>query len=245
MACGVTRGKDRACQFQIGGITTAYIADWRKITAWTTAVDGTLTDVTFLEYTITGVTNAAPPVVTAAGHGLVEGGKIFITGTSPMTGLIGEHTVGNVLSTSTFELEGEDSTAWGAFGVTAAKVQDGGWYEIQVDQETSSGTSEFTSSNGNKFFTNGVNILIPSADNTTRALVTEMALGKSVVIESTNEGNLKTFGKMLGLQLTSAPFTTGAAYGDFAGFNVTLNGADFESFYIYDPTTNPLQVFTN
>ena len=72
-----------------------------------------------------------------------------------------------------------------------------------------------------------------------------MALGKSVVIESTNEGNLKTFGKMLGLQLTSAPFTTGAAYGDFAGFNVTLNGADFESFYIYDPTTNPLQVFTN
>jgi hypothetical protein len=245
MSCGITRGKARLCQFQIGGVTTAYLADWRKIVSWTAAVDGTLTDVLFLEYTITGVTNAAPPVVTAAGNGLVEGARIFITGTSPMTGLIGEHTVGNVLTTATFELEGEDSTAWGAYGVTNAVVQDGGWYEVEVDQATSSGTGEFVVSNGNRYFNNGMNILIPSADNETRALVTELALGKTVGIWSTNEGNLKVFGKMLGMQMVTAPFTTGVAYGDFAGFNVTLSGADFESFYIYDDTTHPLQVFTN
>lgn len=245
MGCRLTKGSARDCAFTIGGITNLYATNLSSIDTWTAAVDGTLTNVTFTEVTITGVTNASPPVVTAAGHGLVEGQKIFITGTSPMTGLIGQHTVGNVLTVDTFELEGEDSTGWGAYGVTAAVVQIDGWHEVEFDINTSSINGDFVVSNGNRFFNQGVNVLIPTATNATKQLVEELALTKTVWIAKTNDGNLKVVGKTNGVQLVTAPYTSGVQFGDFSGFNLTLSGAEKSTWYIYDETVNPLQIFTN
>ncbi|MDD2657195.1 MAG: ubiquitin-activating E1 FCCH domain-containing protein [Candidatus Pacebacteria bacterium] len=68
--------------------------------------------------TITGITNANPPVVTATAHGFTDGDEVRITGVLGMTevnqGLVNAYTVANK-TTNTFELSGIDSSAWGSY----------------------------------------------------------------------------------------------------------------------------------
>jgi hypothetical protein len=78
--------------------------------------------------TITAITNASPPVVTAASHGFSNGDTVRITGAKkrvlgdngaytlvPMTDVNDKRfTVANVAA-NTFELSGKDSTAWGSY----------------------------------------------------------------------------------------------------------------------------------
>lgn len=61
---------------------------------------------------ITGITKADPAVVSDAGHNLIDGSVVAISGVVGMTELNGKTYIVNVLSTSTFELVGVDSTGY-------------------------------------------------------------------------------------------------------------------------------------
>jgi hypothetical protein len=69
-------------------------------------------------FTITGITNAVPAVVTAPGHTLVDGQTVAIADVLGMTQVntnpLQAWTVAGV-SGNTFQLQGSDSTAWGAY----------------------------------------------------------------------------------------------------------------------------------
>lgn len=67
--------------------------------------------------TITGITQASPAVVTtAAAHGLIQGDEVLIDGIVGMVELNGRWlTVGSMPTTTTFQLAGEDSTAYTAW----------------------------------------------------------------------------------------------------------------------------------
>lgn len=82
---------------------------------------------------ITGITRANPAVVTAAGHGFVDGDVIKITGVPGMTEVNGDIYIIDMLSSSTFALVDTDSTAWTAFGGAgghADKAQMSNWCEL-------------------------------------------------------------------------------------------------------------------
>lgn len=65
--------------------------------------------------TITAITKAKPAVVTAAAHGLVDGGVVSIDGVDGMVELNGRRFIVNALSVDTFELVGVDSTGYGTY----------------------------------------------------------------------------------------------------------------------------------
>lgn len=85
---------------------------------------------------ITGITKAAPPVVTAAGHGLVDGDVIKITGVVGMTEVNNEVYIVDQLSSSTFALVDVDATGYGTY------VSGGG-----IDKATLSNFCELTGYN--------------------------------------------------------------------------------------------------
>jgi hypothetical protein len=70
---------------------------------------------------VTGINQAAPPVVTAVGHTLVNGNKVVISGVLGMTevNITGTSTAYQVANANivagTFELQGQDSTTWGEY----------------------------------------------------------------------------------------------------------------------------------
>jgi len=81
---------------------------------------------------ITAITRANPAVVTAAGHGLVDGDVVKITGVVGMTEVNDDIYLVNQLSSSTFELVDTDSTGWTAYGSGghADKAQMSNWCEL-------------------------------------------------------------------------------------------------------------------
>lgn len=81
---------------------------------------------------ITAITRANPAVVTAAGHGLVDGDVVKITGVLGMTEVNDDIYIVNQLSSSTFELVDTDSTGWTAYtsGGHADKAQMSNWCEL-------------------------------------------------------------------------------------------------------------------
>jgi len=64
---------------------------------------------------ITGITKANPAVVTSASHGLVDGDVVKITGVVGMTEVNDEVFVVNVLTSSTYQLVGANSTDYTAY----------------------------------------------------------------------------------------------------------------------------------
>ena len=238
--CRLTAGHARACEFQIGGITQLFAANKEDIVSWTLDPDGTYSDVVMVGYTITGVTNANPAVVTAVGHKFIEGDLVFITGASSIDGLVGQHTVGTVTST-TFELADFDSTALDPFAGSTVRAERG-WFEFEFDQETSSISAPFTVSNGNRFFTHTVQFKIGPATNDMANLVDQLCLTKTVWMAVCNDGTNKVFFDELGGQVTAAPFTSGVAFGDFAGYDITITGASKRSFRAW---SGDLPVFEN
>lgn len=64
---------------------------------------------------ITGITSANPAVVTCSGHGLEDGDVVKITGVVGMTQVNNGVFVVTVLSSSTFELTGVNSTGYTAY----------------------------------------------------------------------------------------------------------------------------------
>lgn len=81
---------------------------------------------------ITAITRANPAVVTAAGHGLVDGDVVKITGVLGMTEVNDDIYIVNQLTSSTFELIDTNSTAWGAYtsGGHSDKAQMSNWCEL-------------------------------------------------------------------------------------------------------------------
>lgn len=64
---------------------------------------------------ITGISNADPAVVTAAGHGLADGDVIYITGVVGMTEVNARAFIVDVANSSTFSLFGVNSTGFGVY----------------------------------------------------------------------------------------------------------------------------------
>ena len=93
---------------------------------------------------ITAVTNANPAVVTDAGHNLVDGSVIKIAGVVGMTELNGGTFVVNVLSSSTYELVGVDSTGYGAWasGGTYTIATFSNWCELTNYNRTGGSSPE-------------------------------------------------------------------------------------------------------
>lgn len=71
------------------------------------------------EVTITAITKANPPVVTANAHGRVQGDVIKIAGSVGMLEADGVWIVGASTDANTFTLAGADSTGWGTFAAGA------------------------------------------------------------------------------------------------------------------------------
>lgn len=83
-----------------------------------TKTQGTLAQVstaTGSAKTITGITNASPPVVTSTSHGLANGTIVKIASVGGMTQLNGRVFVVKNTATNTFELGGADSTSYGTY----------------------------------------------------------------------------------------------------------------------------------
>jgi len=78
---------------------------------------------------ITAITQADPPVVTSAGHGLSDGDVVYITGVVGMTDVNNRAFIANVLSSSTFELFDQDSTGYTAY-TSGGELQVGAWSEF-------------------------------------------------------------------------------------------------------------------
>ena len=72
-------------------------------------------DATSPSKAITAITKANPAVVTSAGHGLVDGDVVHITGVLGMTEVNGTSFIVNSLSSSTFELVDTNSTGYGTY----------------------------------------------------------------------------------------------------------------------------------
>lgn len=64
---------------------------------------------------ISGITQADPPVVTSSAHGLSDGDAVKITGVVGMTQLNNKIFIVNVLDVNTFELLGVNTTGYGAY----------------------------------------------------------------------------------------------------------------------------------
>jgi len=96
---------------------------------WTLAVNNYASTVTAPTFagstvkTITNVTQANPPVVTATAHGFNTGNTVAIAAIVGMTELNGNSYKITILSANTFALNGEDSTSFGAYvsGGTATR----------------------------------------------------------------------------------------------------------------------------
>lgn len=238
--CRLQKGHAKVCDYQIGGIKRLYVANETDILSWTEDPDEIYTAAVMVGYTITGVSTAATAIVTAVGHKFLPGDYVFINGTSPMDGLVGQHTVGAVTST-TFALVDFDSTALDPY-LGSVVTADRGFFEVEFEQETSNVSGNFTPSNGNKFYPQVVNVLIGPATNEMRALMVRLALVRSVWVAECNDGTTKVFFVTNGGQVTAADYTSGVAFGDFAGFNITISGAEPEPYHIFEGT---LPVFEN
>lgn len=242
--CLITQGHAKECAFTIGGIKKLYATNLDWIDSWTTATDDALTEVTMVGFAITNVSIGAAAVFDAAGHDFQVGDLVFINGTvGTLTGpIVGQHTITAVTATD-FTIG--DLTTGGVYGGGTALTADRGWFEFEFDKETSSVTGDFTVSNGNRFFTQNVQVQITPATLETEKTINKLALAFTVWIADCQDGTLKVFFKENGGQPNAIPYTSGVAYGDFAGFNVTVTGAETRSFRIYDDSLNAIPVFAN
>lgn len=85
---------------------------------------------TFDGVSITGATQDNPCVVTAVGHGMVNGDRCYIDNVSGMTELNGRNYTITKLTNDTFKLDGVDSSGYGEY------TSGGEFYEIRSDLST-------------------------------------------------------------------------------------------------------------
>jgi hypothetical protein len=226
----------------VGGIKKLYATNLDWITSFTEGTDEVFTDVTMASFAITAVAVGAGTEFTAAGHDFVVGDLVFINGTvGSITGITPGDTHAVTAVTSTTFTIGDLTT--GGTDTGATLTADRGWFEFQFDKSTSSVSGDFTVSNGNRFYTPTVTVLITPADNSTRKIVRQLALAYTVWAAECNDGTIKIFFDENGGQASAIPYTSGVAAGDYAGFTVTITGEEDDPFRIYDDTTNALPVF--
>jgi hypothetical protein len=238
--CLITQGHAKGCAFTVGGIKKLYATNLDWIDSWTEATDETYSAITMVGFAITDVTIGAAAVFEAIGHDFKVGDLVWINGTlTTLTGpVLGQHTITAVTST-TFTIGA--LTTGGTF-TTDALTADRGWFEFQFDKSTSSISGPLTVSNGNRFFTQTAQVQITPANNDTRKIIRQLALGYTVWAAECNDGTIKILFDENGGQPSATEFTSGVAAGDFAGFNVTVTGEEDDPFRIYDGLA-PLPVF--
>lgn len=238
--CLVTAGHQKECLYTIGGIKKLYATNLDWIDSWD-ETDEVLDDITMVNFAITDVSIGASAEFTAVGHDFQLGDLVFITGTlNTLTGdIIGQHVITAVTST-TFTIG--DLTTGGVYG-SEAIIASRGWFEFEFDKQTSSVSGDFTVSNGNRYYTQNVLVLITPANEATKKIVRQLALGYTVWYAVCNDGTNKVFFKENGGQAITIPFTSGVAYGDFAGFTVTVQGAEDTPYRTYDDTLVEIPVF--
>lgn len=240
MACRINKKIPRSCNFSVGGVSLIYLTNWGQITGWSdTNTDNILDQVSFNTTTITDVSTANPAVVTAVGHGLNSGDVIEIVGTSPMDGLVGQHTI-TVLTSDTFELVGYDSTALAPYGASVVVVQEGAFYEYEFEKDTASFNAELIISNGNKYIQHQLTMNTKNFSQAAQEQMDQLALSRTTAVAKDKNGNFVILGRNNGMEPTALSLTSGTGAGDAYGYTIVLQGEEFEYPQEWDNVTNGL-----
>lgn len=83
---------------------------------------------------LSGITNAAPPALSAAAHGLLNGAIVYVSAVTGMESLLGQAISVDAPLSGSFTAEGVDTTSYGAF-VSASIIPVSTW--LTLSQSTS------------------------------------------------------------------------------------------------------------
>jgi len=126
-------------------------------------------------------------------------------------------------------------TAGATAGITAIAGGTGTFYEIAVAKDTASFTETFniSNANGTAFWTQEVTIPVQKLSSAKRAQLQLLAYNRaSRCVFEDNNGQYWLVGLTRGCVISAGTSTTGAAPGDFAGYNgLVLQGMEPEMTY--------------
>lgn len=131
-------------------------------------------------------------------------------------------------------------TITAAAGVITAISMDTGtqFYEYYVDRNNASlvEAGQFSQENGTRFYQQDVNLKLKNNTATERNEIAALAVEKLVVIIQDNAGTYKLAGEDNGVEATAAEGTTGVAFADLNGWDLTLTGEEDEPAQEVDST---------
>jgi hypothetical protein len=126
-------------------------------------------------------------------------------------------------------------TAGATAGITAIAGGTGDFYQIEVAKDTASFTETFniSNANGTAFWTQEVTIPVQKMSSAKRAQLQLLAYNRaSRCVFEDNNGLYWLVGLSRGCVISAGTSTTGAAVGDFAGYNgLVLQGMEPEMTY--------------
>jgi hypothetical protein len=241
MACtSIITSLAAQCSNQPGGINKFYLTNYDNIVEW---VDAGALDpfdfdsVDFGQVALTAVTLANPAVATTATpHGL-NSGNVLIAGTSPMDGLVGNHAI-TVLSSTTFSIDGYDtSTGIAAFGASAVSVYEegGAFMEVKMKKNVPGANSPFSINDGANYFSPAVTGTYQGSTKVARDFFTRLSASLVVCVEVGANGLVQVYGNENGLEVSELVYNNGPGPGDVTGFTFTLTGAESKPYYLLDP----------
>jgi len=241
MACGaINTSLPRNCTNKPGGVNRLLLANYENILSWTAAGAGDdwhYDSMDFGEVALTAVTLANPAVATTAtAHGL-NSGPALIFGTSPMDGLVGNHNI-TVLSSTTFEIDDFDSTALAAFGASAVSVygEGGAWMEIKSPKGIFSTETPFTKGEGASYNEPTVSGKYQGSSKAVVDFFQDLQSSTVVALTISADGLRKIFGLENGLEIDVLLYKDGPGPGDANGFEFTLKGAEEFKYRLLDPS---------
>ncbi len=233
----------KSCGNTIGGNNRLWLADYSKIVSYTApspaSADFDYEDIDFGQIAITAISLANPAVATTAtAHGLNSGDMVLLYGTTSTDGVVGTHEV-NVLTATTFEIVGLDTSGAAAYVSGVSLFSPGaGWYEVELYTDILSDSSPLTIGTGVRFYEPTVTFTYISDTKAARDFFTSVDKIKTVALVRSNNGQFKLHGVQNGLEVLAtgdSTFSSGPTRTDAAGFTLTLKGAETEKFYLLDP----------
>jgi len=217
-----------------------YLANHENILSWVAAGATDAWDydsMDFGEVALSAVTLANPAVATTATpHGL-NSGPALIFGTSPMDGLVGNHNI-TVLSSTTFEIDDFDSTSLSAFGSSAVSVyaEGGAWMEIKVPKGKISSSVPFTKGEGSDYNEPSITGSYQGSSKAVRNFFKDLQSSTVVALTIGANGLRQIYGIDNGLEVETLDYVNGPGPGDPNGFNFVLKGAEEDKFKLLDPS---------
>jgi hypothetical protein len=117
--------------------------------------------------------------------------------------------------------------------VTIASGSETGWYRYQFRQETASftETTNVNEQNATLFFQDELKFKLENLSAANSQELQTLAKNNVLVAIKTNAGKCLLMGLFYGAYMTTTQATTGTAFGDFYGYEVTLQYKDTHPIY--------------